>query len=195
MAMTQIYSRTFAGITERMMIQLHSKKFIPYISEKEIDEAITTIANSINHDFEGKRPIMMGVLNGSFMFVSDLMKKITIECELSFVKLASYHGIESTGVVSELIGLNGDLTDRHVIVLEDIIDTGKTLEYLLDVLKTHETASLSVGTLLLKPEVFKKKYPVQYVGKNIPNKFVVGYGLDYNELGRNLREIYQLAAE
>lgn len=177
------------------MIHLHTKKFVPYISEKEIDEVITTIANSINRDFEGKQPILMGVLNGSFMFVSDLMKKITIDCELSFVKLASYHGTESSGVVSELIGLNDDLTNRHVIILEDIVDTGKTLEFLLDVLKTHDTASLSVATLLLKPEVFKKKYPVQYVGKNIPNKFVVGYGLDYDGLGRNLKEIYQLAAE
>jgi hypoxanthine phosphoribosyltransferase len=176
-------------------IQLHSKKFIPYISEKEIDEAITTIADLINREFEGKKPLMMGVLNGSFMFVSDLMKKITIDCELSFVKLASYHGTQSSGVVNELIGLSTDITGRHVIVLEDIVDTGKTLEYLLDVLKTHETASISIGTLLLKPEVFKKKYPVQYVGKNIPNKFVVGYGLDFDGLGRNLREIYQLAAE
>lgn len=176
-------------------IQLHTKKFTPYISEKEIDEAVTSIAEKINADFEGKRPILMGVLNGSFMFVSDLMKKITIDCELSFVKLASYSGTQSTDVVSELIGLNGDLTDRHVIILEDIVDTGKTLEYLLDVLKTHETASLSIATLLLKPDVFNKKYPVHYVGKNIPNKFVVGYGLDYDELGRNLRDIYQLATE
>ena len=137
----------------------------------------------------------MGVLNGSFMFVSDLMKKITIDCELSFVKLASYHGTQSSGAVNELIGLNDDITDRHVIVLEDIVDTGSTLEYLLDVLKTHDTASISVATLLLKPDVFKKKYPIQYVGKEIPNKFVVGYGLDYDELGRNLSAIYQLADE
>jgi hypoxanthine phosphoribosyltransferase len=174
-------------------IEIHSKKFIPYISEQEIDEAVTSIAAKINADFEGKKPLLMGVLNGSFMFVSDLMKKITIECELSFVKLASYHGTESTGIVSELIGLNEDLTGRHVIILEDIVDTGSTLEYLLEVLKTNETASLSVATLLMKPDVFKKKYTVHYVGKNIPNKFVVGYGLDYNELGRNLRAIYQLA--
>ncbi|MBI3133802.1 MAG: hypoxanthine phosphoribosyltransferase [Bacteroidetes bacterium] len=176
-------------------IQLHDKKFVPYISEKEIDEAIASIAERINRDFEGKKPVFMGVLNGSFMFVSDLMKKITIDCELSFVKLASYHGTESTGMVNALIGLNDELTDRHVVILEDIVDTGKTLEYLLEILKTHDTASLSVVTLLLKPDVFKKKYPLQYVGKNIPNKFVVGYGLDYNELGRNLREIYQLADE
>lgn len=176
-------------------IELHSKKFIPYISEAEIDEAVTAIAEDINREYEGKTPLLMGVLNGSFMFVSDLMKKITIDCELSFVKLSSYHGTVSGGLVNELIGLNNDITGRHVIILEDIVDTGTTLEYLLEVLKTHETASLSVATLLLKPDVFKKKYPVHYVGKNIPNKFVVGYGLDYDELGRNLRAIYQLADE
>lgn len=179
----------------RTQIQLHNKKFTPFISEKEIDEAVTVVADLINREFEGKKPLLMGVLNGSFMFVADLMKKIEVDCELSFVKLASYHGTASTGQVNELIGLNSDLTNRHVIVIEDIIDTGKTLEYLLDVLKTHDTASLSIATLLLKPDVFKKKFPVQYVGKNIPNKFVVGYGLDFDGLGRNLKEIYQLADE
>lgn len=177
------------------MITLHNKKFVPFLSEKEIETAISEVAAKINIDFEGKNPLFIGVLNGSFMFVSDLMKKISIDCELSFVKLASYHGTESGGVVHELIGLVDDINDRHVIILEDIIDTGRTLEHLLDVLKVHELSSLSIATLLLKPDVFDKKFKIHYVGKNIPNKFVVGFGLDYNELGRNLKEIYQLADE
>lgn len=176
-------------------IQLHTKNFKRYISSAEIDEIVFQLAEKLNQDYNGKTPVFMGVLNGSFMFVSDLLKKIKFNCELSFVKLASYAGTESTGVITELIGLNDDLTGKHVIVVEDIVDTGKTLEHLIEVLKTHDIASLSIVTLLLKPEVFQKKYPVQYVGKNIPNKFVVGYGLDYNELGRNLNEIYQLAED
>lgn len=176
-------------------VTLHDKKFVPYISEQEIDAAISALAENINRDFEGQNPLFLAVLNGSFMFASDLMKKISIPCEISFVKLASYQGMQSGDTINELIGLSEDFTGRQVIVLEDIIDTGKTLGYLLDVLKTHDLAGISVATLLLKPDVFKKKYPVQYVGKDIPNKFVVGYGLDYNQLGRNLKEIYQLAED
>ena len=177
------------------MITLHDKKFTSFIAEKELDEIISALAVQLNADFEGKNPLFIGVLNGSFMFVSDLMKKITIDCELSFVKLASYHGTESTGVVHELIGLTDNLNGRHVVILEDIVDSGRTLEHLLDVVKVHEFSSLSVAALLLKPDVFDKKFRIHYVGKNIPNKFVVGFGLDYNELGRNLKEIYQLAEE
>ena len=129
------------------------------------------------------------------MFVSDLMKQIEIDVELSFIKLASYHGTVSTGQVNELIGLSDSINHRNIVVIEDIVDTGNTLEYLIEVLKPYEIESLSIVTLLMKPDVFNKKFPVQYVGKNIPNKFVVGYGLDYNELGRNLNEIYQLAED
>ena len=174
-------------------IQLYGKKFIPFISEKEIDEMITNIANQLNKDFSGKYPLFIGVLNGSFMFVSDLMKKIDINVELSFVKFESYFGTASTGKVSELIGLSVDLNKRHVVILEDIVDTGNTMGELLDLLGSEQPASLSIATLLVKPDVFNKKYVLHYVGKNIPNKFVVGFGLDYNELGRNLKEIYQLA--
>lgn len=175
-----------------MKICLHDKNFIPYISESEIDQAVTSVANQINKDFVDKKPIFLSVLNGSFMFTSDLMKKIEIDCELSFVKLASYHGTQSSGEIKELIGLSDNIYNRHVIILEDIVDTGTTLGHLMEVLKTHETASISIATLLLKPDVFKKKYPLHFVGMEIPNKFVVGYGLDYNESGRNLKAIYQL---
>jgi hypoxanthine phosphoribosyltransferase len=174
-------------------LTIHGKKFIPYLTEADLDRAVKEIAKKINADFEGKKPLFLAVLNGSFMFASDLMKKIEIDCELSFVKLASYHGMQSSGEIKELIGLSDNINNRHVIVLEDIVDTGSTLGHLMDVLKTHETASLSIATLLLKPDVFKKKYPLHYVGIEIPNKFVVGYGLDYNESGRNLKAIYQLA--
>lgn len=176
-------------------IQLYGKTFIPYISEKEIDEIITTIANQLNNDFSGKHPLFIGVLNGSFMFVSDLMKKMEIDVELSFVKFESYFGMASSGKVSELIGLTADLNKRHVVILEDIVDTGNTIGELLDLLGSEAPASLSIATLLLKPDVFNKKYNVQYVGKNIPNKFVVGFGLDYNESGRNLKSIYQVVEE
>ncbi len=175
-----------------MKICLHDKNFIPYISESEIDQAVTSVANQINKDFVDKKPIFLSVLNGSFMFTSDLMKKIEIDCELSFVKLASYHGTQSSGEIKELIGLSDNIYNRHVIILEDIVDTGTTLGHLMEVLKTHDTASISIATLLLKPDVFKKKYPLHFVGMEIPNKFVVGYGLDYNESGRNLKAIYQL---
>jgi hypoxanthine phosphoribosyltransferase len=187
----QLYYLIFDN--SKPMITLHDKTFVPFISEQELDALISEMATKINADFAGKNPLFVAVLNGSFMFTSDLMKKITVDCELSFVKLASYNGTASAGVVNELIGLADNLNGRHVVVLEDIVDTGRTLEYLLEVLKIHELASLSIATLLLKPDVFDKKYKIHYVGKNIPNKFVVGFGLDYNELGRNLKAIYQLA--
>lgn len=176
-------------------IEVKGKRFSEFISAEEIQNYVQKVADELNRDFEGKHPIIIGVLNGSFMFVADLMKKIKFDCDLSFVKLASYHGLQSTGQVNELVGLNEDLTDRDVIVVEDIIDTGKTLEFLLDIIKTHETRSVSIATLLLKPDVFKKKYPVHYVGSDIPNKFVIGYGLDFDGLARNYESIYQLADE
>lgn len=171
---------------------LHDKVFVPFISSTEIAEILQELALKINEDFKDKNPLFLSVLNGSFMFTSDLMKLIKIPCELSFVKLASYHGMNSSGQIQELIGLNQNMSGKNIIILEDIVDTGNTLGYLLDVIKTHDFQSISVCTLLLKPEVFNKKYPIHYVGKNIPNKFVVGYGLDYDGLGRNIPEIYQL---
>lgn len=174
------------------MVQLHDKTFSPFISENEIDDIVSGMAELINEDYVNKRPVILGVLNGSFMFISDLMKKLTIDCELSFIKLSSYSGTQSQGIVDEVIGLSTILKERDVIVLEDIIDTGNTVSKLFEILKNEPTKSLTIGTLLLKPDVFKNKFPVDYVGKEIPNFFVVGYGLDYDELGRNLPEIYQL---
>lgn len=175
------------------MVKLHDKTFAPYLAADEINDIVEALASSINKDYQDKQPLLLGVLNGSFMFISDLMKKLTIDCELSFIKLASYSGTESQGNVTELIGLSTSLDNKDVIVLEDIIDTGNTVGKIFDLLKSEKTNSLAIGTLLLKPDVFKDKFPVNYVGKEIPDAFVVGYGLDYDQLGRNLREIYQLA--
>lgn len=174
------------------MIELHDKTFIPFLSSTELDEIISKLAEEINKDFKGKKPLLLGVLNGSFMFISDLMKKLTIECELSFIKLSSYSGTESTGSIKELIGINSSLEKKDVIVLEDIIDTGNTLHKILELLEQHNPGSVSIGTLLIKPEVFKNRFNVHYTGIEIPDKFVVGYGLDYEQLGRNLNELYQL---
>jgi len=175
------------------MIQIHDKFFEPYLSTKEIDDAIEKIANQISDDYKDKTPLFIGVLNGSFMFVSDLMKKININCELSFIKLSSYEGVNSTEKMNQLIGLSTDLTNRDIVILEDIVDTGNTLSYIFDLLKNHSYHSLKIATLLFKPEVYKKKYPIDYIGLEIPNTFVVGFGLDYNEQGRNLKEIYKLS--
>jgi hypoxanthine phosphoribosyltransferase len=175
------------------LVTLNDKKFAPYISEAELNQIVSALAVKINKDYKGKKPLLLGVLNGSFMFISDLMKKLTIDCELSFIKLSSYSGTKSQGVVDEVIGLSTSLENKDVIVLEDIIDTGNTVGKLFKILKKEETKSLAIGTLLLKPTVFKDRFSVDYIGKEIPDAFVVGYGLDYDQLGRNLKEIYQLS--
>lgn len=175
------------------MVKLHDKTFAPFLSEQDINKILDELATKINKDYEGKQPILLGVLNGSFMFISDLMKKLTIDCELSFIKLSSYSGTQSQGTVDEVIGLTSSLKNKDVIVLEDIIDTGNTVGKLFEILKKENTKSLAIGTLLLKPDVFKDRFPVNYIGKEIPDAFVVGYGLDYDQLGRNLKEIYQLS--
>ncbi len=177
------------------MIQIHDRNFEPFITSEEIDQIVSQMAAEINRDYHGKCPVIIGILNGSFMFLSDLMKRLEIDCELTFLKFSSYRGTESSGQVSELIGLADKLDDRHVLVLEDIVDTGNTLEKILAVLETHDLSSRKIGTLLMKPDVFNNRFKLDYVGKEIPDKFVVGYGLDYDELGRNLNQIYQLAEE
>ena len=173
-------------------VKVLDKEFKPYLSEKEIDEAIQKLADRINVDYEGKDPLFLVVLNGAFMFASDLLKKVTIPCEISFVKLSSYVGTVSSHTVRELIGLDESLTDRNILVVEDIIDTGITMAATLPKLRSFNAKSVSLVTLLHKPTAFEKDFPIDYVGINIPNKFVVGYGLDYDGFGRNLKEIYQI---
>jgi hypoxanthine phosphoribosyltransferase len=173
-------------------IQVHDKKFNTYFSAEQIDEQVTRLGEEINRDYKDKRPLFIAILNGSFMFASDLFKKLNIEAEICFIKLASYQGIKSTGKVVTSIGLDQSLKDRHIVVVEDIVDTGKTLHEFLPQLIDHAPASLKIATLLHKPEALKHPLKLDYVGFNVPNKFLLGYGLDYDGLGRNLKEIYQL---
>ena len=173
-------------------IVVNDKKFQPYISSAEIHDRITSLATRINADYNGKRPLFIAILNGSFMFASDLFKEINIDAEICFIKLASYKGTRSTGHVITAIGLDHDLYNRHVVIIEDIVDTGKTLNTFLPQLHHQHPASLKIVTLLHKPEATEFHLSLDYIGFTIPNKFVVGYGLDYDGLGRNLKEIYQL---
>ncbi len=177
----------------KKLIQLHDKKFVPFISAEEIDFAIAEMAKNIEADFAEDTPVFIGVLNGSFMVVSDLMKHYTKPCEVSFIKMASYEGTASTHQVKQLIGLNQNLEGRTVIIVEDIVDTGNTLEELKKLFKEQKVKHFKIATLFLKPEAYKKDIKLDYVGIRIPNKFIVGYGLDYDGLGRNIAEVYQLA--
>ena len=174
------------------MIQLHDKEFVPFISAEEIDFAIKKMVAQIEDDFADEIPVFVGVLNGSFMVVSDFVKKYSKPCEVSFVKMASYEGMSSTNEVKQLIGLNQDLTGRTVVVIEDIIDTGHTIVELKALFKQQNPKHFKIATLFLKPEVYKKDVKIDYIGMQIPNKFIVGFGLDYDGLGRNLPEVYQL---
>lgn len=173
-------------------IEIHDCKFDTYIYEDEIIARIVMLAEQIDRDYANKQPLFLGVLNGSFMFVSDLLKRITIPCEISFIRLSSYQDTKSTGKVKEILGLTEVVQDRHIVVLEDIVDTGHTVQGLLQQLKALEPASVEVASLLLKPDCLQHQLDIKYVAKSIPNDFVVGYGLDYNGLGRNLRDIYKI---
>lgn len=175
------------------MIQLHDKTFEAFISESELQFAIKQVAQQIEADFESETPLFIGVLNGSFMFLSDLMKEYQHPCEISFIKVASYQGTTSTNKVQELIGLNQDIKDRSVIIVEDIVDTGNTIEVLKNSLKALGVKRFKVATLFFKPEAYTKNIKIDYVGIRIPNKFIVGFGLDYDGLGRNLKQVYQLS--
>ncbi|MDN3671839.1 hypoxanthine phosphoribosyltransferase [Flavobacterium branchiarum] len=175
------------------MIQLHDKQFVPFISAKEIDFAITKMVAQVQDDFGDEIPIFIGVLNGSFMVVADFLKKYKKHCEVSFIKMASYEGTETTHDVKQLIGLNQDLTGRSVVIIEDIVDTGNTVVELKEIFKQQNVKHLKIATLFFKPEAYKKDVKIDYIGIRIPNKFIVGYGLDYDGLGRNLSEVYQLA--
>jgi hypoxanthine phosphoribosyltransferase len=175
-------------------IQVLDKTFEPYLKEAAIQEKITELALQLNKDYAGKRPLFLSVLNGSFLFTADLFKQITIEAEVSFIKLASYKGTSSTGNVITAIGLDINVKDRHIIILEDIIDTGKTLHHYLPQLESMQPASVKIAVLLNKKEALIYPVQIHYACFDIPNKFVVGYGLDYDGLGRNSRDIYQLKA-
>lgn len=174
------------------MVKLHDKFFKPFISAEEIDRAMTRMASEIAKDIGDEIPVFIGILNGSFMVVSDFVKKYKKPCEVTFIKLASYEGVKSTEDIQRLIGLTQDLSGRTVVILEDIIDTGNTLAEVHRIFKNEKVKSLKIATLFYKPEAYKKDFKLHYVGIEIPNKFIVGYGLDYDGLGRNLPEIYQI---
>jgi hypoxanthine phosphoribosyltransferase len=173
-------------------IRIHDKTFEIYLSEAAIQERVKNIADSINEEYRDKKPLFIAILNGSFMFASDLFKYLTINSEISFIKLASYRGMKSTGNVITSIGLDADLFGKDLIIVEDIVDTGKTLYNFLPKLRDHHPSSLKIAALLHKPEATRFPLHLDYVGFSIPDKFVVGYGLDYDGLGRNLKEIYQV---
>ncbi|MGN0069699.1 MAG: hypoxanthine phosphoribosyltransferase [Prevotella sp.] len=176
-------------------IKIKDKTFRPSIPEAEILTRVQAVADSINKDMKGKNPLLLAVLNGSFIFAADLMRRITIPCEISFVKLASYQGTTSTGVIKEVIGINEDLTGRTVIIVEDIVESGLTIKRMIETLGTRNPASIHICTLLLKPDRLKVPLDIEYVALRIPNDFILGYGLDYDQQGRNLRDIYTLVEE
>lgn len=173
-------------------VKLHDLNFKPYLSAAQIEERIRTMAAAIATDYAAKRPIFLGVLNGAFMFAADLVRACDFPCEISFIKLASYQNTVSTGDVKTLIGLQVDVTDRHVIIVEDIIDSGRTMHQFIPELKKLGPASVAVATLLSKPAAHAFPVHIDYLAFEIPPDFVVGYGMDYNGLGRNLPGLYQL---
>lgn len=174
------------------IVKIKDKTFRTFIPEDQIAERVKAVAERINKDLADKNPLFLAVLNGSFIFAADLMRYITIPCEISFVKLASYQGTTSTGVIKEVIGLNEELAGRTVVILEDIVDTGFTIKRMIETLGTRGPESVHVCTLLLKPGKLQMPLNVEYVAMEIPNDFIVGYGLDYDQQGRNLRDIYTL---
>lgn len=174
------------------VVKVHDKSFGTYLSEDVIQRRVEEMAAEICRDYAGKRPLFIAILNGSFMFAADLFKHLNIEAELCFIKLASYKGLKSSGNVVTSIGLEDDLFGKDVVIVEDIVDTGKTLHNFLPKLMHQQPRSLRIATLLHKSEATEYPLELNYIGFDIPNKFVVGYGLDYDGLGRNLREIYQL---
>lgn len=177
-------------------VKLHDKTFRVMIPAEKIDQAVTAVAERINNDYADKdTPLFVGVLNGSFMFLSDLIKKIEFNSELSFVKISSYEGTSSTGQIRSLIGLNGSIEGRHVIIVEDIVDTGESIANMIADLESRKPASVEVCTLFFKPASYSKQYPIRYRALEIGNEFIVGYGLDYDQLGRNLKDVYVVTNE
>lgn len=173
-------------------VKLHDKTFELLIKDADIQLRVTEIAQKINQEYQNRVPLFLGVLNGSFLFAADLFKSLTIDCEISFIKISSYEGISSTGQVKSLVGLNVDISNRDVIIIEDIVDTGDTMKYLLSELNLNTPTSIKIATMIFKPTALKHDISPDYVGFELPPDFIVGYGLDYDGLGRNLKDIYTL---
>jgi len=173
-------------------VVIHGHTFKIKITAAEIQKAVTDVAKQINIDLKDKKPLFLAVLNGSFMFAADLMKKVNLECEISFMKLASYDGVSSTGNIKKLIGINEEIKGRTIVIIEDIVDTGNTVHNIAEQLKELGAHEIKIATLLFKPKAYTKSLPIEYAAIVVPNDFLVGYGLDYNGLGRNLADIYVL---
>ncbi len=176
-------------------VKIHDKTFKISYTEEQIRARVKAVADRINEDMAGKNPLFLAVLNGSFVFAADLMRMVNIPCEISFVKLASYQGTMSTGKIKEVIGINEDISGRTIIIVEDIVESGLTMKRMLETLGTRNPESVHICTLLLKPEKLTVDLDIDYVAMEIPNDFIVGYGLDYDQQGRNLRDIYTLVEE
>ncbi|MGN0282366.1 MAG: hypoxanthine phosphoribosyltransferase [Prevotella sp.] len=176
-------------------IKINDKEFVPMISEAEIKVRVRALAQQLSSDMEGKNPLFLAVLNGSFIFAADLMREMTIPCEISFVKLASYQGTTSTGKVKEVIGINESLSGRTVVIVEDIVESGLTMKQMIESIGTRNPESVHICTLLLKPDRLKTDLDIKYVAFNIPNDFILGYGLDYDQQARGLKDIYVLKGE
>ncbi len=173
-------------------IKLHDKSFELFITHEKIQTYVRALADKLNASLRGENVFFLGILNGAFMFASDILKLIDLECRVSFVKLASYEGTLSSGNVKRLIGINEDIKDQTVVIIEDIVDTGLTLDHILRQLRGYEPKAIKIATMFFKPEAYKMDFDLDYVGLEIPNKFIVGYGLDYEGYGRNLKDLYTL---
>ena len=174
------------------MVQLKDKEFEVYISHQDLSVRIQALASQINQQYEGRCPLFVAILNGAFMFAAHLLQHVSIPCEITFIKVASYEALHSTGKITELLGLKEDISGRDVIILEDIVDSGLTMEGIVSSIKSQNPRSIQVATLLFKPQALKAAVELHYVGFEIPNAFVVGFGLDYDGLGRNLQDLYVL---
>ena len=174
------------------IVKIKDKTFKTSIPEAEIKQRVKELAIKISNDMKGKNPLLLGVLNGSFIFAADLMREMTIPCEISFVKLASYQGITSTGKVHEVLGINENLSGRDIVIVEDIVDTGRTMKQMVESLGTRNPASIHICTLFVKPDKLEEPLDIEYAAFSIPNDFILGYGLDYDQQGRWLKEIYTL---
>ena len=174
------------------IITIDDRKFVKYISEKEIDAAIDVVAEKVNREYADDVPLILIVLNGGIVFGCDLMKRLTVPCQLGCIRVKSYSGTKTTEKVREVVGLEEDVTGRRVLIIDDIIDTGNTMEYLVNLFLSKKAKDVKIAALTYKPESYRKSFPLDFIGLEIPNKFIVGRGMDYNELGRNFPDIYQV---
>ena len=182
----------FSNFSLMNEVRILDKNFSEFLTEKEIQKRIEELAVEINRDLAGKEVVFLGILNGAFLFAADLFRRIDFPARISFIKLASYQGTSSSGLIKELIGWNEDIKNKTIVVVEDIVDTGNTLERIVDELVIRKASDIKIAAMLYKPEAYTKKIPLDYIGFEIPNDFVVGYGLDYDGFGRNLTSVYTL---